>query len=176
MFLLQQKVAHFDQFAFRWFHSQRYALQVARVSRWVSRLGDGGCYLVLGIALMWLDGTRGETFLLTGLCAYAIELPLYLLLKNTIKRDRPGDKLERYSAFIEPSDKFSFPSGHSAAAFVFAGLLAAFYPVTLVPGLVFAAAVGFSRVLLGVHFPTDIVAGALLGLSSVWFALLMMGV
>ena len=58
----------------------------ARVSRLVSRTGDGPLYLLLALTLAWLDGERGQEFLMQGLLAFAVELPLYLLLKNYMKR------------------------------------------------------------------------------------------
>ena len=65
--------------------------------------------------------------------------------------------------FIRPSDKYSLPSGHTAAAFLMASLLAAFYPAMAVVVFVWAGCIGASRLLLGVHYLTDLIAGALLG-------------
>ncbi|MCP4597369.1 phosphatase PAP2 family protein [Neptuniibacter sp.] len=160
----------FDLFAFNWCLGLPRAPELAKVSRQVSRLGDGGLYLVLGMSLAVFELQNGMLFFMAGLLAYSIELPLYLLLKNTIKRDRPCDALP-FEAYIVPSDKFSFPSGHSAAAFVFATLIAHFYPGFTEFAYSLAVLVGVSRVLLGVHYPTDIVAGAALGMSSALIAL-----
>lgn len=160
----------FDLFAFNWCLGLPRASEIARVSRRVSRLGDGGLYLLLGILLAVFESQNGMSFFIAGLLAYAIELPLYLVLKNTIKRDRPCNALP-VDAYIVPSDKFSFPSGHSAAAFVFATLIAHFYPGATEFAYVVAALIGASRVLLGVHYPSDIVAGAALGMSSALIAL-----
>ncbi|WP_415893484.1 phosphatase PAP2 family protein [Neptuniibacter sp. PT8_73] len=157
-------VTAFDLLTFNWCLGLPKAAQIASVSRQVSRLGDGVLYLFIGFALALFEQQFGLLFLLVGLFAYAIELPLYLILKNTIKRDRPCDSLP-FEAYIVPSDKFSFPSGHSAAAFVFASLVAHFYPEFSAVSYVLAVAIGMSRVLLGVHYPTDILAGAVLGLS-----------
>ena len=114
---------------------------------------------MLALALLGLDGERGREFLLTGLQAFAIELPLYWLLKNSIRRERPNG----LPVFIRPSDKYSLPSGHTAAAFLMASLLAAFYPAMAVVVFVWAGCIGASRLLLGVHYLTDLIAGALLG-------------
>ncbi|MBV0934629.1 phosphatase PAP2 family protein [Marinobacterium weihaiense] len=161
-----QKFNAFDTRAFHWCQGLGHSLPLITGSRWISRLGDGGVYLLLGVGLALWDDQDGEAFMLAGLLAYAIELPVYLLLKNTIRRDRPCHRLQGFEAAIEPSDRFSFPSGHAAGAFVFAMLLAEFYPVLLLPGFVLACLVGASRVMLGVHYPTDIAAGAVLGLSA----------
>lgn len=160
----------FDLFAFNWCLGLPRAPQMAKISRQVSRLGDGGLYFLLGLILALYEPVYGMTFLLTGLFAYALELPLYLVLKNTIKRDRPCDALP-FEAYIVPSDKFSFPSGHAAAAFVFATLIAHFYPAFTEISYFVAMLVGISRILLGVHYPSDILAGAALGTSSALIAL-----
>lgn len=104
------------------------------------------------------------------LAAFLIELPLYLLLKNLIRRSRPADAVESLSAFIRPSDRFSFPSGHTAAAFVFAVAVSAFFSAWAPLVFALAVAIGLSRVLLGVHFPSDILAGAILGVGSALLA------
>lgn len=146
----------------RW--SERLTVRTA--ARWISRLADGPLYLLVGLVLAALDGQRGQLFLLTGLAAYALELPLYLGFKRLFRRARPFVQLNCWHSLV-PSDEFSFPSGHTAAAAVFAGLLGHFYLDAT--GLLAAGvlAVGASRVLLGVHFPGDILAGALLGLGCV---------
>ncbi|MBP0047119.1 phosphatase PAP2 family protein [Marinobacterium sp. AK62] len=161
-----QKLNAFDTRAFYWFNGYGRSTPVLTSSRWISRMGDGSLYLLLGLALALWEAEDGRAFLQAGLIAYAIELPLYLVLKNTIRRDRPCHRYAGFQAAIEPSDKFSFPSGHAAAAFVFATLLAEFYPSIAPLGFALATLVGGSRVMLGVHYPTDILAGALLGMLT----------
>ncbi len=160
-----QKVQHIDTLTFLWVHVTK-GFGYRRSARWLSRTGDGPLYLIVAMMLVWLDAQRGQMFFWVGVIAYIIDVSLYLLLKNLIKRDRPAVTIKGYQALITPSDRFSFPSGHTAAAFVFATLVTVFYPLFALLCLIWAAAVGASRVLLGVHYPTDILAGAVLGVSS----------
>ena len=88
-----------------------YNRQQARVSRLVSRTGDGPLYAVLA-ALLWWQGEAERELVRLALLAFAIELPLYLLLKNSLKRQRPIG----LPVFITPSDRYSLPSGHTAGA------------------------------------------------------------
>ena len=100
-----------------------------------------------------------------GLVAFAIELPLYWLLKNSFQRRRPQELSPVLTAFITPSDRYSLPSGHTAAAFVMATLIGQFYPDGYGIAFMWAALIGSARILLGVHFLTDVIIGAILGAS-----------
>lgn len=135
-----------------------YNRQQARVSRLISRTGDGPLYAVLA-ALLWWQGEAERELVRLALLAFAIELPLYLLLKNSLKRQRPMG----LPVFITPSDRYSLPSGHTAAAFLMATILAIGFPLWAPLLFGWAALVGASRLLLGVHYLSDLVAGALLG-------------
>lgn len=167
-------VKNFDVKTYTWCMTRKNAPSIAQVSRWVSKLGDGGPYAVLGLLLAMLEPSYGLTVLMVGVCAYLIELPVYWVLKNSIKRDRPHIQ-QGFRAFIVPSDKFSFPSGHTAAAFVMATTLSFFYPTFALAYYALALLIGTSRVLLGVHYPTDIIAGMVLGLTSATIALSLVG-
>lgn len=142
--------------------------------RWLSKTGDGQLYLLLGVMLWWLEPQHGTLFLYSGLLAYMLEIPVYLVLKNSLKRERPCYQIKELSAHIVPSDKFSLPSGHTAAAFLMASLIAHFYPTLSISAYVWASCIGGSRVLLGVHYPSDIIAGALLGLGISVISLVML--
>jgi undecaprenyl-diphosphatase len=171
MNIILDKLHYFDTATFRWCISRRYSDHLAIIGRWFSHVGDGLYYLLLGLAILWLDSVSGTQFFYVGLLAFAMERPLYFVLKNTVKRARPQDALNELVARLVPSDKFSFPSGHTAAGFVMATLVASFYPEFTVLAYTLATLIGFSRVLLGVHFPGDILAGALLGMTSANIAL-----
>lgn len=133
------------------------------LAKQTSSTGDGWLYLLAILSSGLLLGI--EHFYFCGLLlAYAIERPCYYLLKNTLKRNRPFRVLMIENQ-VNPSDQFSFPSGHTSAAFLFATLTAAAFPMMLYPALIWASLVGVARVILGVHFPTDILVGALMGMG-----------
>ena len=139
----------------------------AKISRWISRTGDGPFYLIVGLALFICDGFRGELFLTQTLKAFAIELPLYLFLKNYFKRERP----KNLPSFITPSDRYSLPSGHTAAAFLMAEMMSTFYPFMFWISFLWAGCISASRLLLGVHYLTDLLVGAALGFLAAHFIL-----
>lgn len=157
-------LARTDTQLFYWLFNKT-AGRDCRLIKLISKTGDGHIYLLLGLALWLFEPQDGAIFLYTALLAYALELPVYLVLKNTFKRQRPCDLFSNFKAHLRPSDKFSLPSGHTAAAFLMASLMAHFYPSVTLLVYTWASVIGLSRVLLGVHYPSDIFAGAALGLT-----------
>lgn len=161
----------FDKAIFLWCNRFQQRRSIIRSFRWISRTGDGYLYGFIGL-LAWASGSiHAIDFFKTGLIAFLFEIPLFILLKKSIRRDRPFVTIEGSSTSIKPADKFSLPSGHSTAAFVMAGLISIYYPLFAVPALMWAGLIGISRVMLGVHYPTDILAGAVLGLSCTMLAI-----
>jgi len=87
------------------------------------------------------------------------------LVKRTVSRPRPSRRASVVALIKEP-DRFSFPSGHSAAAMSLAFAYAVAYPALAAPLLTLAMAVGLSRVVLGVHYPGDVFVGQVLALLT----------
>lgn len=141
-----------------------------RAPRWIrlwmicaTRGGDGWLWYAMSLAILLFGGPeRGPALLAAGIAASTGAL-LFLLMKRQARRKRPCAIAQHCWATLLPPDQFSFPSGHSITAFSFAISFSLFYP-NLLPGLVFCAlSVAISRVVLGMHFLSDVVVGALLG-------------
>lgn len=136
---------------------------MTKALRGVTHLGDGQSLTFMGLVLLLAGNTHLAWMLAlaTGGAAFLAQL-----IKRSTKRRRPNAGIRGFAALVENPDAFSFPSGHTAASVALAvawagegsglGLLAS----------AFAALVGFSRVYLGVHYPLDVMAGAVLGLTA----------
>jgi undecaprenyl-diphosphatase len=160
----------YDVFMFTWLNNVSIHATLVRFCRIVSKTGDGLLYVLLAAWLYWNQGLA-DPLLQTMLLAFAIERPVYFVLKNGFKRNRPQQVLKNFRSVITPSDQFSFPSGHTSAACMVATMLAYFFPAFMIMLYLWVALVAFSRVILGVHFPTDTMVGAALGLGTAIFSL-----
>ncbi len=148
-----------------------------RAPRWVrwwmllaTRAGDGWLWGLIGIAvLLSPDPLRFRAIEAAG-CAVTCGIVLFHKVKLLVCRTRPRDIEPHCWAHIVTRDKFSFPSGHSTTAFAVALSLGSFYPEIMPVLLVLAANVAISRVVVGMHFLTDVLvgsgAGALLGYAA----------
>ncbi|HQQ63122.1 MAG TPA: phosphatase PAP2 family protein [Pseudomonadales bacterium] len=147
------------------FWVQQYQCLLLRSARFVSRTADGALYVVIPLFCLLLFPLVCAGFSSNVVLAFAIERPLYYLLKNSCKRRRPPAAIPGFTSMVTASDEFSFPSGHTCGAFLFTTLLCTSFGFWLVPLYIWAACVGLSRVVLGVHFPTDTLVGAVLGIA-----------
>jgi undecaprenyl-diphosphatase len=134
-----------------------------RVFALVSRLGDGVIWYALIAALPLADGRRG-LFAGAHLAATAMmAVVMYAALKRLTRRPRPFRSGAAIVAHVPPLDEYSFPSGHTLHA-VSLGLVAcSHYPVLVVLLGPFAVLVAASRVVLGLHYPSDVLAATVIG-------------
>jgi undecaprenyl-diphosphatase len=128
-----------------------------------TRGGDGWLWYAMGIVILLFGGPSRLVAVAASALAAAVGIALFLFLKKRINRKRPCAIQPHCWATLLPPDRFSFPSGHTITAFAIAITLSSFYP-SLLPGLLFcAASIAISRILLGMHFLSDVVVGALIG-------------
>lgn len=152
----------------RWGKSGRWRSYFAAISR----LGDGSFWYALMGALVAVDGIAGMAASLHLASTGVIALAIYKLLKGWTRRPRPFASDQRIHAWVAPLDEFSFPSGHTLHAVAFSLVAMAHYPLLawlLVP---FTASVAVSRVVLGLHYPSDVLAATAIGTAlatlSLW--------
>ena len=126
-------------------------------------LGNGGAlWIVLSLVLLCRKSTRkaGAAALLALLLGF---LCTNVVLKHLVHRPRPYTVVEGLAPLLLSGDPNSFPSGHSAASFAAAVVLFRCRRSFGIPALILAALIAFSRLFLFVHYPTDVLAGILLG-------------
>ncbi|MDD3140911.1 MAG: phosphatase PAP2 family protein [Lachnospiraceae bacterium] len=133
----------------------------------ITSLGNSGWFwIIVSVLLLISSKTRkvgilallslGVGFLITNVC-----------LKNLIARPRPFAEIEALTILIKAPHDFSFPSGHTCASFAVAGIYFKMLPKKYgLSAIILAVLIGFSRLYVGVHYPTDVLGGLIIGLGS----------
>ncbi len=155
-------IQHLDHLTFSWCLRRKHRLLAIKVSRCISFTADGPCYALIGLGFILAQNWSLAKLLTVG---FFIERCCYLCAKLLFKRNRPPEAIPGFKSAINPSDKFSFPSGHTSAAFFMACALSFYFPLLAWILFPWAMGVASARVMLGVHFPSDTIAGAAMGSS-----------
>jgi len=134
-----------------------------RVFQIASRLGNGIVWYVLILALPLLYGAAALRPAIVMAASGALGVLLYGLLKRTFVRERPFITHASISRAAAPLDRYSFPSGHTLHAVCFTWQACAHFPELALVLLPLAALIAASRVVLGLHYPSDVLAGAAIG-------------
>lgn len=129
----------------------------------VSRLGDGVAWYALMIGLLLWNGASALQAVLHMIVVGLFCTGLYKGLKALSSRPRPFTRAPTIRLSTAPLDQFSFPSGHTLHAVCFTWLCSFYYPALTWPLVLFAVLVAVSRLVLGLHYITDVAAGALIG-------------
>ena len=148
-----------------------YALQkmhtpwLDKVMVFITKLGDEGIFwLILAAFLLLFKKTRkcGLSIMISMAVCYLLG---NMFLKNVIARPRPCSMDSSIALLIPTPGEFSFPSGHTLHGFTAATAIFLYFKKPGIAALILAALIAFSRMYLFVHFPTDILAGMILGIG-----------
>jgi undecaprenyl-diphosphatase len=144
---------------------------VQRYFATVSELGNGSFWiaLIISIAMFAQDGARIALQLsLLALCSWLI----YRTLKNASRRSRPLRQSYKIKATVAPLDEFSFPSGHTLHAVSLSIVAIAYIPMLAIVLIPFTLSTAVSRVVLGLHYPSDVLAASAIGSFLAWLSFL----
>jgi undecaprenyl-diphosphatase len=158
-------VQQLDERALRWIAEYLRTPLWDKMMVFYTFLGNGGwAFITVGVLLLLFRKTRksGASALAGMLLGLLVT---NLTLKPLVARLRPWMVMENFTVLVTSSDLNSFPSGHTCAAFAFAVAVTVAVPRKWVKAAALAAAalMGFSRLYVGVHFPTDVIAGTIVG-------------
>lgn len=161
----------------RGFIERRDHLLMRRMNRWhaprwiriwtlvASRMGDGWIWYALGFSLLAFGGAQRFAAVSAGGSAAVLGIFVFKTLKWLSQRPRPCEIEPHCWSKLLPPDRFSFPSGHTMTAFSIALVISYFYPS--LEGVLFFLAlnIALSRIILGMHFLSDVLAGMILGIA-----------
>jgi len=146
-----------------WMHGASTRPWVVLCLNVVSRLGDGWMWYAVMLSLPWLDHQNGITCAIRMFAVGAVNLLIYKIIKRCIARPRPYRVCPGIRACARSLDEHSFPSGHTLHSVAFGLILVAYYPSLGYAVWPFVWLVAVSRVVLGLHYPSDVLVGAAIG-------------
>ncbi len=143
-----------------------------RAPRWIriwmiaaTRLGDGWIWYSTAILLLLFGGPQRFAAVASAALASVVGIAVFKALKRLSQRPRPCQIEPHCWSKVLPPDKFSFPSGHTMTASSVALVLTYFYPSLELALIFLALSIALSRIVLGMHFLSDVLAGIILGVA-----------
>ena len=158
-------ITNFDFSILNWIHEHITCSFLDFIMPKITLLGNGGViWIVSAVIMLFFRKSRKTGIMLgSGLCSGV--LIGNILLKNLVARDRPCWINKSIQLLIFVPQDYSFPSGHTMSSFIAATIIMNFNKKLGAAAFVLAAMIAFSRLYLYVHFPTDVMAGALIGIA-----------
>lgn len=155
----------------KWFHTAFHSQAwLNYIMKYITYIGEfGAAAIACAVLLIIFKKTRWAGIAVA--CSLILDvLIVNVILKLTVNRARPWTEFEEFKTFYQdfgirqPTDS-SFPSGHTAACFAAAVALTFRYKLKALPALIIAALVALSRIYLCLHYPTDVLGGAIIGVT-----------
>ena len=155
---------HVDSHLCITFNKTSHNILIRNFFKAISRLGDGIFWYSLMALMLCVD--QAHAFLPVSHMAVAglIGTLIYKWLKVRTLRPRPFNVHQQISLRSVPLDQFSFPSGHTLHAVIFSMVAIHYYPMLSVALIPFTILIGLSRPILGLHYPSDVLVGAFIGI------------
>ena len=157
-----------------WMHGASTRAWVVRLLAAVSRVGDGWVWYAIVVCLPWAGGPVGTSASVRMIGVGIVDLIVYRIIKRWIARPRPFRACPGIRECARSLDEFSFPSGHTLHSVAFSLILTVYYPMFALFVWPFTLLVAVSRIVLGLHYPSDVIVGGLIGaiIAGVSFNLL----
>ena len=149
-----------------WIHGAAARPSIVRLMAGVSWLSDGMLWYAIIAVLPWWGGPNGLACALRMLGVGVLNLIIYKVVKRHFARPRPYKTCPGIRACVRSLDEYSFPSGHAMHATAFSVLLSAYYPPLAIALWSFTLLVALSRLVLGLHYPSDVAIGVAIGLVT----------
>ncbi len=146
-----------------WMHGASTRTWVVGVLAAVSRIGDGWLWFGMVACLPWVGGAVGTSASVRMLAVGVVDIAIYKIVKRWIARPRPFRTCEGVRECARSLDEYSFPSGHTLHSVACSLILTAYYPMFALLVWPFTVLVAVSRVVLGLHYPSDVIVGACIG-------------
>lgn len=177
--------AMFDQFLnfdlriFEWVQTFNTNAVLTPILKVITTLGEGGIiFIIMALILMATKKYRKAGFAMI-IALVVMVICNNLVLKEIFARPRPfnleydwWNEIYKYPEIVSKPSSFSFPSGHTSSAFAAAVAVLWYNRKIGIPTFIFAAIMGFSRIYVQVHYPTDVIAGAIVGIIYAFIGIL----
>ena len=142
-----------------------------RMMIFITSLGDWGIIWIVATLVLLIPKKTRKVGLMSAAALLGSLIINNHIIKNLVQRPRPFVTFTDIQILIPTPSEFSFPSGHTASSFAAAAVFYRFLPKQLgIPAVVLAGLIGFSRLYVGVHYPTDVLAGMLMGVLLSYMA------
>ena len=135
--------------------------------KFITSLGNAGWFWILLTIILLIPEKTRKIGIASAVSLLIGTIITNLALKNIVARTRPYEVVEGLQLLVGKAHDFSFPSGHSCASFASAFIIYKMAPEKYgIPALILASLIAFSRLYVGIHYPTDVIAGIIIGIFS----------